>query len=123
MKKLLFFFMLIGAASQLKAQSIQIQPYNNFQLKPFNKLPDDFYKRYQYKTPDSVKLINPKSQQLAASNFKVNTSAISYSTYDHMPIVRMDGHSNMPVIKMPGNSNMPVINNGFNSPPSNLIKP
>jgi hypothetical protein len=110
MKKLLFLFMLIGAALQLKAQSMQIQPFNNFQLKPFNNLPDNFYKKYLYTMPDSVKVALPQYQQLAASDFKVNTSAINYSSYDHMPIVRMEGRSNMPIVKMDGHSNMPVKN-------------
>lgn len=105
MKKLLFLFMLIGAASQLKAQA-------KFEIKPFNKLHDSLYKKYNFTLPDSFTRAIPQTSN------KVNPQMIDSSkpilsrqyAYNSMPVVRMEGRSNMPIVKMKGNSKMPVIN-------------
>ena len=105
MKKLLFLFMLIGAGLQLKAQA-------KFEIKPFNKLPDNLYKKYNFTLPDSLTRLIPKIPN------KVNPQIIDGSktnlsrqyAYNPMPVVKMEGRSNMPVVKMQGNSKMPVAN-------------
>lgn len=98
--------MLMGAGVQLKAQA-------KFELKPFNKLPDSFYKKnYQYKLPDSLTYLLPQKPN------KVNPQITDSRkpdlsrqyAYNRMPILRTVGRSNMPVVKMHGNSKMPVIN-------------
>lgn len=105
MKKLLFLFMLIGAGLQLKAQA-------KFEIKPFNKLPDNLFKKHNFTLPDSFTRVIPQTPknvnpQMIDSN-KPNLSR-QYA-YNPMPIVKMEGRSNMPVVKMQGNSKMPVIN-------------
>ena len=99
--------MLIGAAFQLKAQSMQIQPFNDFKIKPFSKPPDNFYRKYLDKMPDSLKLITPELNIADSKNNKLLTNKYAYNP---MPIVKTEGRSNMPVIKMQGNSKMPVVN-------------
>ena len=105
MKKLLLLFILIGAGLQIKAQA-------KFEIQPFNKLPDSFYKKYQYKLPDSLTHLIPRTPNKVnpqiIDSYKPNASR-QYA-YNPMPVVRMEGRSNMPVVKMEGNSRMPVIN-------------
>ena len=100
MKKLLFIFMLIGSVSQLKAQ-------NRFQLQPFNKLPENFYKK-ESKLPDSLTRFIPQTPNVVINGTKLDVNR-QYA-YNAMPVVRMEGRSNMPVVKIEGNSRMPVIN-------------
>ncbi|GAB2971555.1 hypothetical protein GCM10027049_01400 [Mucilaginibacter puniceus] len=105
MKKLLFLFMLMGVASLVRAQA-------KFELKPFNKLPESFYKKYNFTLPDSLTRLMPQTPS------KVNPQMIDSTkpnlnrqyAYNPMPVVRMEGRSNMPIVKMQGNSKMPVIN-------------
>lgn len=104
MKKLLLLFMLIGAGLQLKAQA-------KLETRPFNKLPDNFYKKnYQYKLSDSLTYLFPQKPNTV--NPKIMDSrkpdASRQYAYNPMPIVRTEGRSNMPVVKMEGNSKMPV---------------
>ena len=106
MKKLLFLFMLVGAGLQLKAQE-------KFEIQPFNKLPDSFFKKeFKNKLSDSLTRLIPRapnrfSPQIIDSNkFKLGKQY----AYNPMPIVRTEGRSNMPVVKMQGNSRMPVVN-------------
>jgi hypothetical protein len=105
MKKLLFLFMLIGAGLQLKAQT-------KLDIKPFNKLPDSFYKKYNFSLPDSFTRLMPQTPN------KINPQMIDSAkpkiskqyAYNTMPVVKMEGRSNMPVVKMQGNSKMPIAN-------------
>ncbi len=104
MKKLLLLFMLIGAGLQLKAQA-------KLETRPFNKLPDSFFKRnYQYKLPDSLTRLFPqipnKANPQLIDSRKPDLS--KQYAYNPMPIVKMEGRSNMPVVKFEGNSKMPV---------------
>lgn len=104
MKKLLLLFMLISAGSQLKAQA-------KFELKPFNKLPDNFYKKNdQYKLSDSLTYLFPQKPNMV--NPKIIDSRkpdlSKQYAYNPMPVVKMEGRSNMPVVKMEGNSKMPI---------------
>jgi hypothetical protein len=105
MKKLLFLFMLIGAGLQLKAQA-------KFELKPFNKLPDNFYKKHNFTLPDSLTRSIPQTPN-KVNPYMIDSNKPNLSrqyAYNPMPVVRMEGSSNMPVVKMQGNSKMPVIN-------------
>jgi hypothetical protein len=105
MKKVLFLFMLIGAAAQLKAQT-------KFELQPFNKLPDDFYKKYKFTFPDSLTRFSPQIPNRAMPQ-RIDSNKPDFSkqyAYNPMPIVRTVGRSNMPIVKTQGNSRMPIIN-------------
>ena len=106
MKKLLFLLILISAASLVKAQA-------KFEIQPFNKLPDSFYKKeYKFKLPDSITRFVPQTLN-RVNHQKIDGRKPDLSkqyAYNPMPIMKMEGRSNMPVVKMQGNSRMPVIN-------------
>jgi hypothetical protein len=109
MKKIFFLFMLIIAAPQLKAQSLQTQTFNNLLIHSIGKLPDDYFsKKYFNKPTDSLKTTN-HSQQLLADAEKEKRFLNQY-VYDRMPIAKLNGYSKMPVIQLYINSKMPVIN-------------
>jgi hypothetical protein len=105
MKKVLFLFMLIGAGLQLKAQT-------KFEIRPFNKLPDNLYKKYNFTLPDSLTRLIPQTPNRVnpqmMDSYKLNVSR-QYA-YNPMPILRTTGRSNMPIVKTEGYSRMPVIN-------------
>ncbi|RZA03779.1 MAG: hypothetical protein EOP47_01570 [Sphingobacteriaceae bacterium] len=106
MKKLLFLFMLIATAVQLKAQA-------KFEIKPFNKLPDSFLKKpYEYKFGDSLTRVFPQKPNRANPQIVDNRKPDSSRQYAYnpMPIAKPNIVSNMPVVKMQGNSKMPVVN-------------
>ena len=112
MKKLLFLFMLIGAGLQLKAQS-------KFEMQPFNKLPDNLVKKFNFTLPDSLARLmpqKPSSVNPQVINGYKPTLGKQYA-YNPMPVIKMNGRSNMPVVKMEGNSRMSVFNpdTGINS--------
>ena len=108
MKKTLYILMLIVVASQLKAQSLQTQPFNNLLAKPFSKLPNDsFSKKYFDNRFDSLKTTH-YSQQLFANSEKSIRFSNLYA-YDRMPVAKLRGFSKMPIIKPNINSKMPIV--------------
>ncbi len=109
MKKTLFLFVLIAAASQLKAQSLPTPLFNNLLVPQFGNLSSDYFsKNYFNKTSDSLKTAK-HYQQLFMEDEK-NKRFLNQYAYNPMPVVKLNGYSKMPIIKLDINSKMPVIN-------------
>jgi hypothetical protein len=108
MKKLFYFLVIMAAGQQLKAHQ-RVSRLN----------PTDTTKKVL-----DYPLLNPKSDSSLSKwlvpQMKINgmlqpgetnsLPALTYSNFDHMPILKPQGNYHMPVLKLNNSSNMPMIN-------------
>jgi hypothetical protein len=104
MKKVIFAFILIMGAFQLKAQSL-------FQVKSSDSLSNKLFDKYfNMKPAEKLTLLQPRlnSKELLNGNDLKNTVSYDEVFYSRMPVAVLQGYDKMPVVVLEGYSKMPV---------------
>ena len=106
MKKLLFAFILLGAAYQLKAQQAPLKTPDNIRSLLDNAVTSA---KAQADSWNHLKSALKLNDVVALNNGNPAFASINILR-DHMPVIVTGGNSKMPVVKLAGYSKMPVMN-------------
>jgi len=108
MKKIILPFILLVAASQLKAQTL-------FQVKPTDSLLTNLFDKNLKLKPNNHGYFLLPGLKLNNDSSALNTRAFALngeSFVSHMPVVLLTGYDKMPIAKLNGYDRMPVLHLG-----------